>query len=105
MKGFCLAFTLNTGEIMTTRKIDMNGYFGYTSFFRCAQKIRRVVRKFKKDCHDDVYPAVLANIMYQKARKWGFHIGPLRENESVVSAKFGFYCQCNRTDDGRDSVA
>ena len=104
MTVFCLAFTLNTGKIMTTCEIDMNGYFGYTSFSRCDHKVKREVRRFKRNCRDGVYPAFLANLMYQKARKWGFHIGPLRENESVVSAKFGFYCQCNRTDDGRDSV-
>ena len=103
MKGFCLAFILNTGEIMTTREIDMNGYFGYTSFSRWDHKIKREVRKFKKDCQDEVYPAVLANIMYQKARKYD-QIGPLKENEFIVSAKFGYYCQCNRVDDGRNSI-
>ena len=101
MKVFCLAFTLNTGEILTTCEVDMNAYFGMKDFPRRNQKIRRELRMFEKDYHNKTYPAVLAKLMFQNARRIGMDVDPLAESESVVSAVFGHYCHCFRMEGGR----
>ena len=60
--------------------------------------------QIEKDYYNKTYPAVLAKLMYQNARRIGMDIDALTESESVVSAMFGHYCHCNRMAGGRQKV-
>ena len=104
MKEYVLAFTLNTGKIMTTCELDMHAAYVLKQFPRCNHKIRREVRMFKKDFYNNIYPPMLATLLYQNAKEMKMDIGELTENESIVSAEFGHYCQCYREEGGRHKL-
>ena len=101
MKEYVLAFTLNTGKIITTCELEMDAYFGLTQFPRRNHRIRREVRMFNKDFYNNIYPSILANVLYKNARKIRMDIGELTKNEFIVSAEFGHFCQCYRKEGGR----